>query len=202
MEAHKQRPRVAGRIPPFWIRPEDCRGARLDERVIEAAQHLWPWAYRCVERELQDAARAAELLEDVAFEVSERLKITPEVGRNLSGYLITAFHRRVRAQVLRESRLVYEGLLRELEVNHQLVAPDWTACLEAELVIKLLLSHLPHEIKHMLHYRMLNFSWKAIGKTLGISSKQAKSRFYYGVQKAYQVLLDDQARRASVQEHE
>ena len=43
----------------------------------------------------------------------------------LSGYLITAFHHRVRAQLLRDSRLAYEGLLFELEENHRPRAPDW-----------------------------------------------------------------------------
>jgi DNA-directed RNA polymerase specialized sigma24 family protein len=200
-DANKERPKGASTIPPFWIRQED-RGAPIDARVVEASQRLWPWAYRHVERELRDGARAAELLEQVAIEVSGRLQVAPRVAENLNGYLITAFHRQVRAHLLRNNRLVYEGLLKELEKNHRLVAPDWVTSLETDLTIGLLLSHLPHEIKHMLHYRMLDFSWRAIGKTMGLSAKQAKSRFYYGVQRAYQVLLDEQTRRARAQERE
>lgn len=190
------------RIPPFWIRPEDRRGKPIDSRVVEASQRLWPWAYHQVEKHLQDGARAAELLEQVAIEVSTRLQVTPEVSRNLGGYLITALHHRIRSQLLKDERLVYEGLLKELEENHPLATTDWVAAIETELVMKSLLSRLPHEVRHLLHYRMLDFSWKAIGKSLGISAKQAKSRFYYGVQKAYEALINDQASRAGQQERE
>src|SRR5207248_835949 len=124
-----------------------------------------------------------------------RLQADPAMARNLNGYLITAFHHRVRSERLKESRLAYEGLLRELEEKHQLRAPDWVAALETQLVLNLLISCLPHEVNHMLHYRMLGFSWKDISGFVGISAKQAKSRFYYGVQKAYETLLDNQAKR-------
>jgi len=59
-------------------------------------------------------ARAAELLEEVAMQVSARLQLEPAVARNLSGYLITAFHHRVRWECLRGRRLSCEGLLPEL----------------------------------------------------------------------------------------
>ena len=98
-------------VPPFWIRPEDQRGQPVDSRVLDSSHHLWPWAYRHVERELRDGARAAELLEEVAMEVSARLQLEPAVARNLGGYLITAFHHRVRWERLRDRRLSYEGLL-------------------------------------------------------------------------------------------
>lgn len=176
-------------VPPFWIRPTDRNGQAIDERVLDASRRLWPWAYYHVDRELHDAPSAAELLEEVALEVFDRLKVEPEVARNLSGYLITAFHHRVRSQMLKNNRLEYEGLLRELDENHQLTAPDWTKGLEAQLCLKFLVSYLPHPARHMLNYRLLGFSWKEIGKRTGLSPKQSKSRFYYGVQKAYEKLL-------------
>ncbi len=187
-------------VPPFWVRPEDHRGQPVDSRVLDASHRLWPWAYRLTERELRDGARAAELLEQVAMDVSSRLQLEPAVARNLNGYLITAFHHRVQRQRLKDSRLAYEGLLPDLDAKHQLSAPDWAAAIETELVLKFLVSCLPHELKHMLHYRMLEFSWKQVGGFMGISAKQARSRFYYGVQKAYEALLDDQAKRADHKE--
>lgn len=179
-------------IPPFWIRPTDRRGRTLDERVLTASRRLWRWAYSYVDMELHDAPCAAELLEEVALEVSARLQVEPKVARNLAGYLITAFHHRVLSQLLKNNRLVYEGLLRELEQNHQLAAPDWTQQLEAKLVLKFLVSFLPHPVQHMLHYRMLDFSWDEIGKRMGLSAKQAKSRFYRGLQKGYKKLIGSQ----------
>jgi len=188
-------------VPPFWIRPEDRRGQPVDSRVLDASHQLWPWAYRHVERELRDGARAAELLEQVATDVSSRLQLEPAVARNLRGYLITAFHHRVRWALLKDSRLAYEGLLPDLDAKYRLSVPDWAAAIESELVLRFLISCLPHELAHMLHYRMLEFSWKQIGGFMGISAKQAKTRFYYGVQKAYQALVEDQAKRADHKEH-
>ena len=82
----RKRDRGSDRIPEFWIRPQDRRGSPIDPRLLEASRRLWPWAYRHVETELHDGARAAELLEQVAMEVSARLRDEPEVERNLSGY--------------------------------------------------------------------------------------------------------------------
>ena len=190
-----KRERVSERIPEFWIRPQDKRGRPLDVRVLEASRHLWPWAYRHVEIELHDGARAAELLEEVALEVSARLRAEPEVERNLSGYLITAFHNRVRSQFLKDSRLAYEGLLYDLEENHQPRAPDWVAALETKSALNFLVSYLPHQTKHMLNYRIVGYSWKEIARFAGITVEQAKARFHYGVQKAYETLLENQAKR-------
>lgn len=196
------RERVSERIPEFWMRPLDKRGRPLNERVLDASRHLWPWAYRHVEIELHDGAGAAELLEEVAMEVSARLRAEPEVERNLSGYLITAFHHRVRSQLLRDSRLAYEGLLYELEENHQPRAPDWVTALETKLALNFLVSYLPHQTKHMLNYRTLGFSWKEIARFSGITVEQAKSRFYYGVQRAYETLLENHAKRRRDKESE
>jgi hypothetical protein len=69
------------------------------------AKRMWPWAFRHVERELHDWPSAAETLEEVVIAVSARLRDAPEVGRNLNGYLITAFHHNVRSRRIRDHRL-------------------------------------------------------------------------------------------------
>src|SRR5579872_4100620 len=115
----KGQPRSAP-VPPFWIRPEDHLGQAVDSRVLVSSRRLWPWAYRHVERELSDGARAAELLEQVALDVSSRLRLEPNISRNLNGYLITAFHHRVRRERLKGCRLAYEGLLPDLDAKYRL----------------------------------------------------------------------------------
>lgn len=152
---------------------------------------MWPWAFRHVERELNDGTRAAETLEEVVIAVSSRLRVAPEVERNLNGYLITAFHRRVRYYRLRDQRLSLEGLARELEQNYGLRAPDSIAHLEWRLTLELLLCLLPHELAHTLHLRMLGFTWKEISEFIHLSVKQAKSRYYYGLQKAYEEFIEN-----------
>jgi DNA-directed RNA polymerase specialized sigma24 family protein len=188
-------PSKPNRIPPFWIRTGDDHGRSVDPRVHELAKRMWPWAFRHVEMELHDGPSAAETLEEVVIGVSSRLRAAPEVGRNLNGYLITAFHRRVRSRRIRDHRIGFEGLARELEKNHALIAPDSNAALEWRLTLDLLLTYLPHEIRHTLHLRMLGFSWKEVSDVLRISVKQAKSRYYYGLQNAYEDLIKSHLRR-------
>jgi DNA-directed RNA polymerase specialized sigma24 family protein len=57
------------------------------------------------------------------------------------------------------------------------------------------LTYLSHEIRHTLHLRMLGFSWKEVSDVLRISVKQAKSRYYYGLQSAYEELTRSHLRR-------
>jgi len=192
---NRRLPSNLNRIPPFWIRPRDEEDQSIDHRVHELAAGLWPWAFRHVERQLRDGPSAAETLEEVVIAVSSRLRTEPEVGRNLKGYLITAFHHHVRSRRIRENRLALEGLARELETNRRLRSPDSVAALDWRLTLDLLLTFLPHEIQHTLHLRILGFSWKEVSKFLRLSVKQAKSRYYYGLQKAYDDLLTNHLRR-------
>jgi DNA-directed RNA polymerase specialized sigma24 family protein len=197
MSRHSQNetfPSNANRVPPFWIPPGDDSNRSVDPRVRELARRMWPWAFRHVERELHDGPSAAETLEEVVIGVSSRLRAAPEVGRNLNGYLITAFHRRVRSRLIRDHRIGFEGLAHELEKNHALKAPDLNAALEWRLTLDLLLTYLPHEIRHTLHLRMLGFSWSEVSDVLRISVKQAKSRYYYGLEKAYDDLVKSHLR--------
>jgi DNA-directed RNA polymerase specialized sigma24 family protein len=186
----------AGPLPPFWIPARDTRDRPVDPRVVAVSERLWPWAYRHVERELHDPARAAQIVEVVALAVSGRLQDEPGVGQNLAGYFITAFRRHVRQQFLRESRVEYEGLLQELEQNHPLIAADWEAVMERELCLRVLVEQLPDPSRHMLHYRILGFTWNEIGRAFRISGKQARSRFYYELDKAHRKLLGGRTKGA------
>lgn len=184
-----------GQVAPFWLPPADSDGRVINDLVRDAAKELWPWAFRHVQRELHDGARALEIVQEVAADVSGRLKDDAEVGRNLKGYFTTSFIHSVRSQVLRESRIEYEGLIHELEENHHPCAPDWIRGFETRLSLKLLAAYLSHPMRRMLNYRLADYSWKEIGLGFNISAQQAKSRFYYGARKAYEDLLAAQAER-------
>ena len=181
-----------GELPPLCILAKDSHGNPVDPRVNAVALQLWGWAFRHVDRELHDAAVAAQLVERVAVEVSMRLHDQPAINRNLKGYFITAFRRRVRQQFLRDNRLVYEGLLHELELKHPLRTPDWQGSIETQLCLQVIIDHLPHEARHMLNYRIVGLSWEGIGRALGMSAKQARSRFYYELDKVRDRLLSGQ----------
>jgi hypothetical protein len=79
-------------------------------------------------------------------DVSGRLKDIAEVGRNMKGYFTIAFTHCVRNHVFRESRIEYEGLIRE--ENHYPHAPDWIRGFEAALSLKLLAAYMPAPAAH------------------------------------------------------
>jgi DNA-directed RNA polymerase specialized sigma24 family protein len=183
-------------VPPFWL-PND---ERIDQRVRSVAEQNWSWAFWLLKRQLNDGARTPETVEDVAVEVSSRLRADANVGKNLNGYFRTALIRRVKTHVARESRITYEGGPQDLEANHHPQASDWTKVFEDRLALRSLLPYMSYPVSQILYYRMLDFRWKQIGKVLGMTEKQAKSRFYYGVRQAHDELLATQAKRARQKE--
>lgn len=189
-------------VPPFWL----CNGhggpGQIDERVLAVAKDNWSWAFWLVRKQLRDCERAPQIVEEVATEVSNRLTAEPEVGRNLNGYFRTAVIRRVKTLAARDSRIAYEGGAQDLEVNHQLTAPDWTKVFEDRMALQSLLPYMSQPVRLILHYRLLDYPWKYISERLALTEKQAKSRFYYGVHQAYDELLAVQERRVRGEESE
>jgi hypothetical protein len=60
----------------------------------------------------------------------------------------------------------------------------------------------PGDSRHMLHYRMLGFSWDEIGGSMGLSAKQAKKRFYYGLKRGHEKVIRISTERFGRQEPE
>jgi DNA-directed RNA polymerase specialized sigma24 family protein len=187
-------------VPPFWLHTDAEEGHAIDPRVLEVVRKNWSWAFRLIARRLRDGTRAAEIVERVAADVSKRLSADPSVARNLNGYFKTALGNTVSTVAARESRIVYEGGARELEANHHLIAADWTKVFEDDLVLRALIPHMNAQVRRILGYRQLDFSWKDIAKRLSITEKQARSRFYYGARQAYSKLLEAQAMRARTED--
>jgi DNA-directed RNA polymerase specialized sigma24 family protein len=197
---HKSPKEPDQHLPPFWIFAKDSRGRPLEPRVREVAEHLWRLACRIVDAELHDPASTGQIVEKVASEVSSRLRDQPGIDGNLTGYFMTAFRRSVRHQSIKENRVAYEGLTSELELNHHLTGPNFEETIQQRLCMEVIIDLLPHEARHMLHFRILEFSWEEIGRRLGISAKQARSRFYYELEKVRSKLL--QSRTGNVGSNE
>ncbi len=182
-------------VPPFWLQADENGTPLIDPSVIEVARDNWPWAFYLVKRQLNDGSRAREVVQEMAVEVTSRLREDAEVGRNLNGYFRTAMIRHVKSLVVRESRITYQGTGLDLEASHQPSAPDWTKVFEDRITLQSLACYMSHPVRRILHYRLLDYTWKQIASRLGLSEKQAKSRFYYGVHQAYEELLGAQAMR-------
>lgn len=180
-------------VPPFWL----CADAqRIDQRVFAVARDSWSWAFWLIKKQLNDGPRTPDIVENVAADVSSRLRADAEVGRNLKGYFRTAMIRRVKTLATRDGRIMYEGGAQDLDANHRPSAPDWAKVLDDRLALQSLLPFLSHPVRRILHYRQLDYSWKQIGQRVALTEKQAKLRFYYGVRQAHEELLAIQSRRA------
>lgn len=183
-----------GNPPPFWMLEDDDAG-RCDPRVIAESKGLWSWAYRYVGVVLHDAPSAAQLLEEVATDVSERLQENPEVARNLKGYLITAFHNRVLSELIRGGRITYEGLITELERKHRPVAPDWLGPVEIGICVRQIIPLMPPDARRVVHYRLLEFEWDEVAMAMEIEIEQAKNKYYYGIRTVWEALGLDADRK-------
>jgi DNA-directed RNA polymerase specialized sigma24 family protein len=180
---------ASGKVPPFWIQTDERAGRSLNPDVRAASLDLWPWAYRYVSSVLRDPPRAAELLEDVALEVSKRLQVKPEVSRNLKGYVIAAFHHRVGLELIRSGRITYEGLMHDLEGKHRLFARDWLLPTEMKICVREIIALMPAEARRVVHYRLLNYTWVEIAEAMHILVPQARNKYYYGIKAATERLF-------------
>jgi DNA-directed RNA polymerase specialized sigma24 family protein len=77
---------------------------------------------------------------------------------------------------------------------------DWYKDFEDRMVLQALLPYTDESVLRILHYRLLDYSWKQIARQLAVSEKQAKSRFYYGVHQAREELAAVQEKRARREE--
>jgi hypothetical protein len=183
-------------IPPFWLQTDDSGTIIIDPPVYDVARANWHWAFYQVSRDLRDGTRTPEIVQHVAVEVTKRLRDNAAVGENLGGYFRSAIIRHVRTLAIREGRIMYQGSSQDLEASYQPPAPDSTHLLHDRMRIKALIPFMPQTVRLMLHYRLLDYTWEQTAQRVGLTVKQAKSRFYYGVHQANLELLEVQARRA------
>ena len=175
-----------GNLPPFWIQGEE---SSVDPRVVTKSRELWPWAYHHVRLVLHDAERAAELFEEVAIKVSERLREEPEVNRNLKGYLIRAFRNRIGLELLRASRITYEGLVSELEGKHRLAAPNGFHSIEVRICVDQIIPLMPPDARRIVSYRLLDYEWGDIAAAMDLEVVQVKNKYHYGIRAAWECLV-------------
>jgi DNA-directed RNA polymerase specialized sigma24 family protein len=183
-------------VPPFWLPTEEDADRQIDPRVVDVARENWAWAFYLIKREINDGTRTREIVQDVAIGVTSRLREETEVGRNLHGYYRTSVIHHVKALAISEGRITYEGSAQDLERNHRPSAPDWLTVFEDRMILQAIAPYMSHPVRQILHNRQLDYSWEETARRLGLTEKQAKSRFYYGARRAYERLLKAQARRA------
>ena len=190
------------RLPEFYLPPE-VKGHQIDPDVRELAKRLWPWAWHYIGTRLADYARAAEIVELVAYRISRHLKAHPGEVRSIVGLYYTTTANLIRSSRTRDGRIDYRGLGQDLELVVTAQEPDWREEVELWILAEEIGQHLEADIREMFYLRLLELGWGDIGKLQGLTAGQARLRFRRALQKLPEEILrwllpdsDEKDRRA------
>ncbi len=172
--------------PPLWIQSRDKRGRPIDPKVLDAAQRNWGRVLEYVRRELQDAPRAAEILERVVHSVSNAMRrnFHRQRVKDLDAYLYWAFTRKVRKIVARERMIQYVAFSEDLVPLETAQDSKWVHKIEDEILLKQLLGYLEERPRGMVLLRAGGYSWKEVARALGISVNNALVQFNHAIEKS------------------
>ncbi len=165
-----------GRPPEFYVSPT------VAPEVAEALRTLWPWVWEHVGRRLGDPARAGDINDRVADQVSDYVRRNPGQVRSIVGVCHAAVINVVKSVQVRDRRIDYRGLSRDLEMWAR-PAEGSAEELEFSIWVGQILDAADEEVRTMLSLRILGKTWRRIGKAFGMSAGQARLRFYRGIQK-------------------
>jgi hypothetical protein len=175
----------------------------LDEELLAAARKAWPHVLahvrgRLLDKELarQRRALAAEVWERVLVSVAktrQRNKDLRSPIRDLESYLIGAFHHRLNRELKKERKRaeIIEAFSSVLDLEQFEAASDgeWVEQLEHAIAASQITDRMNPWMKKVWQRRQCEYSWKAIAAWLGITEQQAKMKFYYGLQKIRQSIM-------------
>jgi len=159
---------------PLWIPERDASGRLVNKEVEAELQVIWRRALAHIERHSHDTSRASEIMEKTAFTVSRLMK--RKVIRNLRSFGFRVFKRKYLRHLQKESRFVsLEGL------DEREFVVDCIEAYESQLEVKLFLRRLEPKIQRMFAMRSAGYSWKEIGRILGLPPHNAESQFGYRI---------------------
>ncbi len=159
-----------GRPPEFYVSPTTA------PEVAAALRSIWPWLWHHVGVELGDPARAVDINDRVADQVSAFVRRYPDKVRSIAGLCRTTAINVVKSVQARERRIDYKGLSQDLE-GYARPAEGSVEQLEFWIWLEQILDNADPEVKTMLSLRILGKTWGRIGKALGMSAGQARLRF-------------------------
>jgi DNA-directed RNA polymerase specialized sigma24 family protein len=165
------------RVPDFYL-SATVNGQLIDPQVRAALEELWPWFWDYVGQELGDSGRAADLVDDIACRVSIYLAETAVEIRSLVGLCRVAATNLLRSTKIREGRIQYRGLSKDIEASLSPSAPDSKGIVERAIWIDQLFRDEDQEIRTMLQYRLVEDTWDRIGSLVDLTADQARLRFH------------------------
>ena len=174
-----------------------------DEELLAAARKAWPHVLAHVRLRLLDkesgrerTALAAEIWERVLVSVAKTRRRNKDLRspiRDLESYLIGAFHHRLNRELKKKQKRAetieaFPSVL-DLEQFEAALDAEWVEQLERAIAARQVIDQMNPWMKKVWQRRQCEYSWKAIAAWLGITEQQAKMKFYYGLQKIRQSIL-------------
>jgi len=163
--------------PRFLVNSVDRFGRQIAPAVLSVAQEIGPRALAYAENLIGDPALAIGYFEEAAACVSaaiEQKKTSdgPAI-RNVGAYLFRTFIRIVDDAKRKETTL--EKSLLEYGEAHVLLCGDREA--ETTILLNQVMGTCDRASREVVVLHLEGFSWKEIGKRIGISSHAAEARF-------------------------
>lgn len=182
---------------PEWIissfLPTTSTDSTSQEELLLSARRAWPHVHAHASRELGDkrddpenATLAAEVWEGVLKSIARslhRLRVSCTEIANMDSYLIGAFrHRFNRArhrQQKREQMIQLVASISELDALARKQGLHASVDFERRVLAKEVFSFMDKWMKRVWTARRYGYSWKNIGRHLGIGEDRVKMKFRY-----------------------
>jgi DNA-directed RNA polymerase specialized sigma24 family protein len=175
----------------------------VDEELLAAARRAWPHVLAHVRSRLLDkelgrerTALAAEIWDRVLLSVAKTRRRNKDLRSpimDLESYLIGAFHHRFNRELKKEDKraATIEAFSSVLDLEQFEAATDaeWVEQLERAIAARQVIDQMNPWMRKVWQRRQCDYSWKAIAAWLGITEQQAKMKFYYGLQKIRQSIM-------------
>jgi hypothetical protein len=163
----------------FRLNSVDRHGRKIDPTVLAAAEEVFP---RALEHSLNmfcDPAIVANVLEEVAADVSRQREEKDGNGdsrpiRNLPGYIFRSFVRQLNRLKSKELVLVS---VEETSMAQTSRWADPSAQFETKILVDECLAQCDFAIRDMFWRRVQGFTWEDIGKIHSLSGHAAEIRF-------------------------
>ena len=175
----------------------------VDEELLAAARKAWPHVLAHVRGRLFDkesgrerTALASEIWDRVLLSVAKtrlRNKDLRSPIRDLESYLVGVFHHRFDREFKKERRRAQQfemfSSVLDLEQFEAATDAEWVEELERAIAASEIADRMSPWMRKVWQRRQCDYSWKAIAAWLGITEQQAKMKFYYGLQKIRQSIM-------------
>lgn len=165
------------RVPEFYRR-RAVEGELIEPAVLDAFEKLWPWFWNHVGKELGDPTRAGDLADEIVGRVSKHIKTHPGPLHSLGALCRVAAENYIKTIKKRERRIDFRGLGRDIEATLQPAAVDLQRDLELWICADQALRGEDAEFRAMLQRRLMEETWREVGKAFGMTGEQARRRFY------------------------